>query len=79
LRHNIKLVHRRLILPRPGNGYGAVTDRDFSREEKILLGPSRAAVDRIMNDLTAHLQAIHVAPGENLFDGGGFGGEFHVE
>src|SRR5262245_3811829 len=31
-----------------------------------------------MDDLTAHFQSIHIAPGQDVLNGSGFGAEFHA-
>jgi hypothetical protein len=77
-RRNEELIHRRLVLPRSSDGDGAVTESGVAHEEQILNCPPRAAMNRIMDDLAAHLQPVHVAPRENVVEGRGFGGEFHV-
>src|SRR5438552_2117882 len=75
---NVELVHRGLTFPGSGNRNRAVTDWSTADEEPILLGPSRTTVDRIMDDLAIHLQAIYIAPWNDVSSASSFRAEFHA-
>src|SRR5262245_42197245 len=75
---NVELVHGGLTFPGSANRNRAVTGWSAIGEEQILLRPSRATVDRIMDDLAIHLQAIHVAPWKDVSSVGRSRREFHA-
>jgi hypothetical protein len=78
VRQNVELVHRRLALPGSGNRNRPVTDWSAAGKEQILLGLSMATVDRIMDDLAIHFQAIHIAPWKDVSSVTCFRREFHA-
>src|SRR5262249_28742452 len=61
-----ELVHRRLLLPGPGHGDGAVADGRPTVGDRVLMGPPRPPVNRIVGDLAVHLVPEHVAQALDL-------------
>src|SRR5262249_1818346 len=61
LRQNEKRVHRRLFTPWPAHGNRPIAYFGSILDQQILFGPAGPRVDRIVNDLAAHLLSIHVS------------------
>jgi hypothetical protein len=67
-RHDMELVDRRPLCPRPRPGHRSVADRRPRHEQRVFLRPAGPVVDGVPEDLARHLLPVQIAPRLNVLE-----------